>query len=562
MRLLILFSIVLSYHLCSCQPQDNKSRMKLKKPVKVEHDSLPKDGNCSPEMKQLTMKLVKAANVINDTFYAVNMTMLKRYVVDHDPWELLKKFSLVESDVCFNSTCFKIRDVLEEMATETRIDLKEFLTEEKLKKSELDQEKGEVQTFFKDAHLIHDDWDHIILNVSREVIPYLDQVNYFMKKMQRDVNKPTKKTLQDLSREIPCQLLTLDPATDKRYGQTLDSLVPEYTKKIQNDFIYNKTSKRLLTNLTKFWQQATASKSTLMKSLMEGFTEESYLVLANGLVDALQKVAGSPKLGPELLKVLDAVAENIRTIDFNNLTMVHYEAFMELRTTLMNMNVDVEKLVEAFDNIATVAQERYWEFKTGGWPEMERFVEKLLKSMETDEFWSRVQKQYHYLIRALEKMYTPYEKNLAEWIVTKLRPFEVKAVEYLKKFAGEIGTTKLTIVDDILKFDTTELLRNVSKKVNDTVTQILPLPSKLSKMCYAEEKGIPFFILQWFGLEEHTEKITKIQKALKQILFSENPLSAVHWGWMEIEKLKEKVYKEIITPTNKLITTAVGKCPK
>jgi len=280
---------------------------------------------------------------------------------------------------------------------------------------------------------------------------------------------------------------------------------------------------------------------------MAGFTRESYIELADRLVDALQDVALSPELGQELLKVLDTVVKNVRTIDFNNLTMVHYEAFMELRTTLMNMNVDVEKLVEAFDEIARVVQKRYWQFKTGGWPEMEWFVEKLLESMETDEFWTRVQQQYDRLIPALEKMYKPYEKTLIDWIVTKLRPFEVKAVEYLETFAEEIGTTKLTIVDDIRKFNTTEMLYNVSKKVIDTVTE------KLSNMCDGKEKGLPVFILQRFGLGDHADKITKTREALEHI-FTEG------WSEKEMTHVKEvkKEFDELIKRTNILIR----KCPK
>jgi len=500
-----------------------------------------RDGNCSPEIRKVVGAVTGAVGTFGQ-YAGMLQSLPEKYFGDDIPWKKLESFKFDSTKVCVMS-CSNIRDKVKMGVTYLKMYMRSMM---KKGKRLAKKKQFKLKKLRKDGdEEVRDQWDNLVFTASRKVVPVVDQLNYFTNKMQRDMKRLPTSTLADMSREVPCQLWKPDDMdTNMAFKLPMKMLLPSYVAKWQNQFISEAYNDWLMSKAKEMWEKWSKSESTLVKTLLTDLTKEEFLDMSQRVVDSLQLIAQSPDVGPGLMKVLEAVVDNLGNIDLNALAAVNGNAWMDLRTALMN--TDVVKVLEAFEKVSESAQKSWWKFKTGDFPEMEKFIGKLLDTMLTDGFWARMQTHYDKVIAILKKMYEDREDDLKEWVSEEWRPLEKKAVEWVEKFANDIQPNFEKMTNEIKGADSSGALIEAFEGAIEKISSHL-------FNCYAMEKGVPKFLKGWFGLED--EKDSEIKKTLKDLFFK---------GWsdedMSVKGMKE-MGENIQKAAGVILSTAVGECP-
>lgn len=285
------------------------------------------------------------------------------------------------------------------------------------------------------------------------------------------------------------------------------------------------------------------SDMTFRNELVKGLKRDEVLNYVERLWKAVQILSKSPDLKPGLSKLVKAVHERLRAVDWNILSTKMYAMIINSRSR--SLEVDIEGLFQALMEFEMTYRKGYWKYSTGQWPSMEKFVENVVKTIKSDMFWDRLDLLY---VNTLNQFKATYDKRKLrlETYMDLLRSAikaMIEKVEYISKTVDE------TIVDNENKINALEIEEMLKAMVGGPAT----IATKHFMACYVKNHRL-------FDIKPDVKMLdSMVSKELTGALYD-----LVFFNWPQDEIIPQGLDRFIETFISSfwlIISSLFGSCP-
>lgn len=495
-----------------------------------------RDGNCSPALHRFIKMINVASNVGSKSAPMINMAknMGKSYFGDHIPWEKMKAFSLRTTETCIPRKCITVQGTVTRKAHRFQTWFNEVMAQGKSKTT------FEPTTLFLDiVEAVQREWDHGIMKGSEDVMPFLDQMNYFTNKMIRDTSDFESQSLIELAEKIPCRLCQLKntPLTNA----TIDNMLPVLIRSFQKNMLKQGMMKKMRDELERLYDQVSSSKITMIRTLVKDMPKTEFMELVGTLTDSVELLLESPEVGPGIMLVMKAAVENLRSVDVDRLWSESYLSLLRLRS--LHQNIDVEMFVMELHRFVLSWQKGWWLLETGRWPAMEKYLRKLARTITSDAFWERADRHYKTTVNTFESFYKQREGDFAQFIVDSVHPMLISAIAYIERFSNQVDVSFQGIADDISSWELQgeKFEPSLWQSVSDGIT-------RQYMACLWRPENLTRDVRSAFDGRSHVKDV------FIDLFFS---------GWPEHKRKPpgaDKFFERMSNFVKTIVTSAVGEC--
>jgi len=366
-----------------------------------------------------------ASNIGADNFIPYSLrsefqmaSSLGEYYGDHIPWSDLRNFSFVERFHKENVSYYANK-----LADELADDIQEEKDRQEKRKEDYPNEE-----VFKSGN--QGAWIYNIMEFSVGILGPMDQINAFFNGGNISFSKlDYRYTYMPGPAQIIVDLSTFKRNLDE-FVQNLQMFYPLSQRVLDFNGSYQK---EVLAEAECFYDNISSNNSTVEQTFSELVPKEMYMDYVerfyNAIINAVKNFDKSTQF---VQREYDFFWNSLFTdLDINKLTTNFYGSFLEFRK--IALNVDIDALALKINEIINMFGLAAWKTYKGEWPEMERFVDNLLrKTLGSEDFWLEIDDLYQMGINVWEEEYYKRQKDLAFTIEHKIKPFMKELLNILE----------------------------------------------------------------------------------------------------------------------------------
>jgi len=134
------------------------------------------------------------------------------------------------------------------------------------------------------------------------------------------------------------------------------------------------------------------SNNTMMEILVTNITKDEVVQTVERLAQSIQLLVEHKNLEEGLQSIFAAVVDAIRAIDFDKITLHVHQMVLRARTGAFGVDIAelLKTVLDMFQTLTSAAEA----FKSGDWPQVNIFINKLVSVIESDEFWIGLDNAY------------------------------------------------------------------------------------------------------------------------------------------------------------------------
>jgi len=188
------------------------------------------------------------------------------------------------------------------------------------------------------------------------------------------------------------------------------------------------------------------SNSTLHETFSQVVSKEQFLDYVNRFYIAITNaIIDADKTTQFLQREYDFVWNSLfLDLDINKLTTNFYGSFLEFRK--IALNVDMDALARNITSLVNMFLGAVRKMELGKFPEMERFVDNLLrKTLGSEDFWLKIDELYQKSLNEWEETYSNRQKDLASTLQYEIIPFFEEILYGLENIPENESVLKKTV---------------------------------------------------------------------------------------------------------------------
>ena len=135
------------------------------------------------------------------------------------------------------------------------------------------------------------------------------------------------------------------------------------------------------------YDKAARSKNTFLKTLTAAqVPKEKFMKYITELAESIKTLLKSDQLDKGVQMFYEHCVEEFNKLDFNSFTLTTYKFLLEVRTLLLKMDIKAQYM--KLDELTRIVEEGLTKIMYGRWPEMETFLDNLLRlTFASENFW-------------------------------------------------------------------------------------------------------------------------------------------------------------------------------
>ena len=245
------------------------------------------------------------------------------------------------------------------------------------------------------------DWARRLAEGSNYIITQMDQVNVFLNigNMSAVVGAVEWDGGFEMEREWRQRMQSVDWRGEETIRSLLENIyypinlhvyaiIPSYLKSARQMDLDPYIDK-IISEASCIYDNAALSEHTFFKIFTSQVQKEKLMNFMNEFAGSIKSILMSDGLDKGIQTFYENVVEESRKLDFNSFTMNEYKFLLEVRTLLLQLDLKAE--AKDLDELYKIIQEGYLKIMYGRWPEVETFLDNLLRhTFASRSFWVKL----------------------------------------------------------------------------------------------------------------------------------------------------------------------------
>ena len=247
------------------------------------------------------------------------------------------------------------------------------------------------------------DWARRLAEGSNHIITQMDQVNVLLNigNMSAVVGAVEWDGGIEMEREWRQRMQSVDWRGEETIRSLLENIyypinlhvyaiIPSYLKSARQMDLDHYVDK-IINEASCIYDNAALSEHTFYKTLTAEVPKEKLMNFLNELAIWIKFFLKSDNLDTGIQMFYENVVEELKKLDFNSFTLNEYKFLLEVRTLLLQLDLKAE--AKDLDELYKIIQEGYLKIMYGRWPEVETFLDNLLRrTFASRSFWVKLGK--------------------------------------------------------------------------------------------------------------------------------------------------------------------------